>query len=337
MNNRKITKVSMQNIADAAGVARSTVSFVLNGKQKEGRISDELSNKVLETARTMNYQFNEVARSLRTGCSHTIALVVANIADVFFGTLAYHLQEYAEKKGYALIIVNTGEKKERLEPIFKMLTNRQVDGIIMIPISNTEEGLIESLNPKIPMIYIDRYFKAFHTSRVIIDNYEVSKTATQLLIGKGCKKIALITYRESLMHMQERKRGYVDALSVLGYYDESLVCEVDYFNSKNEITVFLKEKLKDKSAIEGIFLATGGISSIAVRCLVNMGIKVQTDIQVIGFGRMEVATGIPIPYVKQPMEEICKNSFDILLEQISSKENKLIDCKLPASIVIDDM
>ncbi|WP_106831420.1 LacI family DNA-binding transcriptional regulator [Parabacteroides pacaensis] len=337
MTDKKVTKVSMQNIADAAGVARSTVSFVLNGKQKEGRISDELAKKVLETAKTMNYQFNEVARSLRTGCSHTIALVVANIADVFFGTVAFHLQEYAEKQGYALIIVNTGEKKERLEPIFKMLTNRQVDGIIMVPISNMEEGLIESLNPKIPMIFIDRYFKALTTSRVIIDNYEISKTATQLLIGKGCKRIALITYKESLMHIQERKRGYIDALSALHYYDESLVCEVDYFNSKIEIADFLRKKLKEEPQIDGIFLSTGGISSIAVRCLVYMGIKVQKDIQVIGFGRMEVATGVPIPYVKQPMEEICKNSFDILLDQIKSKENKLIECKLPASIVVDDM
>ncbi len=337
MNDKKVGKVSMQDIADVAGVARSTVSFVLNGKQKEGRISDELAKKVLEAAKEMNYQFNEVARSLRTGCTRTIALVVANIADVFFGTLAFHLQEYTEKKGYALIVVNTGEKRERLEPIFKMLTNRSVDGIIMVPISNIEEGVIENLNPKIPMIYIDRYFKDFHTSRVIIDNYEVSKTATQLLIGKGCKKIAMITYKESLMHMQERKRGFVDALSVLGYYDETLVCEVDYFNSKNEITVFFNEKLKNKQAIDGLFLATGGISSIAVRCLVNMGVKVQADIQVIGFGRMEMATEIPIPYVKQPMEEICKNSFDILLEQINSKESKLIDCKLPASIVIDEL
>lgn len=337
MNDVKMNKVSMQNIADVVGVARSTVSFVLNGKHKEGRISEEVANKVLETAKKMNYQFNEVARSLRTGSSHTIALVVANISDVFFGTLAFYLQDYAEKKGYALIIVNTGEKKERLEAIFKMLTNRQVDGIIMIPISNIEEGLIERLNPKIPMIYIDRYFKASHTSRVVINNYEVSKTATQLLIGKGCKKIALVTYRESLMHMQERKRGYQDALSALGYYDESLVCEADYFNSKNEIIAFFKDKLTEKPTVDGVFLATGGLSSIAVRCLVNMGIKVQVDIQVIGFGRMEVATGVAIPYVKQPMEEICRNSFDILLEQIRSKENLFVECKLPASIVIDDM
>jgi LacI family transcriptional regulator len=251
--------------------------------------------------------------------------------------LAYHLQEYAEKNGYALIIVNTGEKKERLEPIFKMLTNRQVDGIIMVPITNIEEGYIEKLNPKIPMIFIDRYFKSFNTSRVVINNYEVSKMATQLLIGKGCKKIAIISYRESLMHIQERKRGYTDALSEHGYYDERFVCEVDYGSSKNSITDFLKEKCGHEPAIDGIFLTTGGLSSIAIRCMVNMGVRPQSDIQVIGFGRMDVATRVSIPYVKQPMEEICKHSFDMLMDEVRSKYKKPIECKLSASSVTDDI
>ncbi|MDR1096921.1 MAG: LacI family transcriptional regulator [Tannerella sp.] len=337
MKDKQARKVSMQNIADAVGVARSTVSFVLNGKEKEGRISKEVADKIVAAAREMNYQFNEVARSLRTGLTHTIALVVADISDVFFATLAYHLQEYAEKNGYALIIMNTGEKKERLEPVFKMLTNRQVDGIIMVPITNIEEGYIEKLNPKIPMIFIDRYFQSFNTSRVVINNYEVSKMATQLLIGKGCRKIAVISYRENLMHIRERKRGYVDALSEHGYYDENLVCEVDYGNSKNAITGFLKKMCGNEPVIDGIFLVTGGISSIAIRCMVNMDIRLQSDIQVIGFGRMDVATRVSIPYVRQPMEEICKHSFDILMDEVKSKNKTPIECKLPASIVTDEM
>lgn len=325
----------MQSIADAAGVARSTVSFVLNDKVKERRISEEVAKKVREVAKNMNYQFNEVARSLRTGNTRTIALVVADISDVFFATLAYHFQEYAEEKGYILIIVSTDEKKERLSPILEMLANRQVDGILMVPVANIEDGVIEQLNPKIPMVFIDRYFQSFTTSRIIIENYEVSKMAVQLLIGKGCKKIAFISYQDSLVHMQERKRGYIDALSIVGLYDEALVCEVGYFNFKNDIIDFLNEKLHGPSAVDGIFIATGGLSSVTIRYLVNMGIKLQSDIQLIGFDRIEIATGVSIPYVKQPMTEICKNSFDILLNQIHSKESKPVDCRLSASIVTD--
>jgi len=335
MKKQQTKKVSMQSIADAVGVARSTVSFVLNGKEKEGHINDEIAKKIREKAKEMNYEMNEVARSLRTGRSYTIALIVANISDVFFGTLAYHIQEFAEEKGYLLVIINTGEKKERLASIFKMLTNRQVDGIIMVPNNNSESDFIENLNPDIPMVYVDRYFETFNTSRIHINNYEVSKMATQLLIGRGCRRIAFITYRESLMHLQERKRGYREALSANDYFAEDLICEVNYFNPKDSIADFLKEKFQNTPAIDGIFMATWGLSSVSIRCLIDMNIKLQTDVQLIGFGNIDILTSISIPYIKQPMLEMCKSSLDILLNQIESHDNKPIDCKLPASIVID--
>jgi len=328
-------KVSMQSIADAVGVARSTVSFVLNGKEKEGHINGEIAQKIREKAKEMNYDINAIARSLRTGRSYTIALIVANISDVFFGTLAYHIQEYAEKKGYLLVIINTGERKERLAPIFKMLANRQVDGIIMVPVTNTESDFIEKLNPNIPMVYVDRYFETFNTSRIHINNYEVSKMATQLLIGKGCKRIALVSYHETLMHIQERKRGYFDALSANHYHAEDLVCEVNYSNTKDRIADFLKEKFRESPAIDGIFMATGGLSSVTIRLLMDMNIKIQSDVQLIGFGNIDVITSMQIPYIKQPMLEMCKYSLDILLNQIESPNDKPIDCKLPASIIME--
>ena len=328
-------KVSMQSIADAVGVARSTVSFVLNGKEKEGHIKKDTAEKIRKKAKEVNYEFNAIARSLRTGRSYTIALVVANISDVFFGTLAYHIQEYADKRGYLLVIINTGERKERLAPIFKMLANRQVDGIIMVPVTNIESDFIEKINPSIPMVYVDRYFETFNKSRIRINNYEVSKMATQLLIGRGCKRIALVSYHETLMHIQERKRGYFDALSAMNYFAEDLVCEVNYFNSKDRIADFLKEKFRETPEVDGIFMATWGLSSVTIRCLMDINIKLQSDVQLIGFGNIDVVTYVPIPYIKQPMLEMCKNSLDILLNQIESTDNNPIDCKLPASIIMD--
>jgi LacI family transcriptional regulator len=324
----------MQSIADVVGVARSTVSFVLNGKEKEGRISEEVTRKVRTAAKEMNYQINEVARGLRTGYSNTIALVVADVSDVFFGTMAYHIQEYAESKGYALIILNTGEKQERLSSAFKTIVNRQVDGILMIPVVNIEEGKIEQLNPNIPMVFIDRYFKTLNTSRVIINNYEISKTATQQLVDKGCKNIALISFRENLMHIQDRKRGFIDTLSANNALNRTLICEADYRNYQADVIHFLS---RTASRIDGLFIATGSLSSIAIRYLVHLGIKLQSDVQVIGFGRMDAATGVSIPYVRQPLEEICKKSLDILLKRIKSQENEIEDCIIPASIVTDEL
>ena len=336
---KRTHKVSMQSIADEVGVARSTVSFVLNGKEKERRISEEIARKVRMAAQKMNYQVNELARSLRTGFTNTIALLIDDISDPFFGTLAYHLQKYAESKGYVLIIISTSERQERLSSIIKMLINRQIDGIIMVPLSNIKEGKIEQINPDIPMVFVDRYFKSLHTSRVCINNYEVSKMATQLLIGKGCKRIVFISYRESLMHLQDRKRGYMDALSANPNYvlDETLICELDYQTRQQEIVDFLKRINQSTDKIDGLFAATGGITTIAIRCLANMGVRIQSDVQVVAFGRVDAAVGVSVPYIKQPMEEMCRQSFDILMKRIKSTDNKIINCVIPASIVTDSI
>ena len=337
MKNKPMTRISLQDIADKVGVSRSTVSLVLNGKQKEGRISDKIADKIKKCAREMNYRCNELAKGLRTGSTRTIAFIVANISDIFFAELAFYMQECAEENGYSLMIFNTGEKKERLSDISEILMTKAVDGVIMVPISNTEEECIDDLFGDVPIVYVDRYFDTFRASRVIINNYEISKNATLMLIEKGCKKIAMISYKESLMHMRERERGFIDALSSHRCYDEGLLFEIDYFNSKNEIVDILGRRIRDgRMDIDGIFLASGGISSLAVRYLVKKGLRIQENIQLIGFGRMEVATRIPIPYVKQPLKEICEHAFDILMNQIQDKDYSPVDCMLPASIVVDD-
>jgi len=137
------------------------------------------------------------------------------------------------------------------------------------------------------------------------------------------------------MHLQDRKRGYMDALSALQLLDESLICEIDYNTRQEEIIEFFKNTFIPENKIDGLLTITGGISTMAIRSIAAMGIKLQTDVHVVAFGRVDVAVGIPIPYVKQPLDEICKHSFDILMNKIKSPDNKVIDCIVPASIVTD--
>ena len=103
-------RVSLKRIADELGVSTATVSLVLNGKDKNGRVSRETAKKILDKAAELNYIPNTLAKGLKMGRSRTIGLIVADISNVFFGTLALYIQEYAEKEGYAVIIANTNEQ-----------------------------------------------------------------------------------------------------------------------------------------------------------------------------------------------------------------------------------
>ena len=94
---KKMATVSIKDIAREVGVSTTTVSFVLNGKAKEKRISEELKDKVLSAAQRLNYRPNQVARGLRTGQSHTLGLIVEDISNPFFAHLARHVEHEADK------------------------------------------------------------------------------------------------------------------------------------------------------------------------------------------------------------------------------------------------
>lgn len=96
----------MQDIADRLGVSKGTVSLVLSGKSKN-RVGEELRKKVISTAESMDYHVNEVARSLRTGKTNTVGVIVTDISNEFFGKLSYCIQERAKKFGYLVLIANS--------------------------------------------------------------------------------------------------------------------------------------------------------------------------------------------------------------------------------------
>lgn len=323
----------MQDIAEATGVARSTVSFVLNGKAREHRISDEVADRVRQTAKDLNYQFNEVARSLRTGSTKTIALIVADISDAFFGTFAYFLQEYALKQGYIITIFNTSEQEENLRRILATLKTRLVDGIVMVPISNSRQERFDAYNIQIPMVIVDRYFPEMKTSRVIIDNYKAGTDATRYLIENGCRKIAMLTYKESLMHMKERKRGYEEMLKKAGLFDNSRICEVGYTGHESAVFDFFS---RHKDNIDGLFVSTGGLSGVAIKVLTKLRISIPKDMLFVGFDRnINTLSDLSVPFVRQPIERMCQCALDILINQINNKRDELVDCRLQATLVLN--
>lgn len=238
------------------------------------------------------------------------------------------------ERGYVVIIFNTSEKESSLKPILNSLSNRQLDGIIMVPVANLKQEYIDAFNLQAPVVIVDRYFPEMKTGRVTIDNYKAGLDATKHLLDKGCRNIALLMYRDSLMHMQERKRGYIDALREYGCYNPNNICEVEYHDHEETINNFFHSALNSPEPIDGLFVTTGGLSGRVLKILLKLKVKIPEDLQVIGFDKeIAIDSEESIPYVKQPMERISQCAVDILLSQIKNKTIGLVDCRLQASIV----
>ena len=330
--------VSIKNIAQSVGASITTVSLVLNGKEKGGkggRVGDEMAEKIRRVAKEMNYEPNNLARGLRMGQSQTIGLIVADISNSFFANLAFHIQEHAEKFDYSVIITNTNESDHKMKKMMNVLKNRQVDGFIIVPTENGELFITDLIKRNIPVVLVDRSFFGMNVSSVTVDNYGASKEAVNSLIEQGCKKIGFVTYKSSLQHVLERRRGYVVALSDAGIYNESFIKEVDYSFLSNDVNIAVDSLLLKEKNIDGIFFATNTLSMMGIKRLMNLNFNIPGDIKVVCFDKSEAFDFInfPIPYIQQPISEMGKNAVEILIEIISQKLSITRSVSLKANLI----
>lgn len=330
-----MSKISLKIIAQELGVSTATVSLVLSEKNKNGRVSKELSNRILEKAKELNYIPNSLAKSLRVGSSKTLGLIIADISNVFFGSLAFYIQEYAELKGYTVIIGNTNEKVSKMKSMVDILTRRQVDGFIITPTEGSEEIIKDLVEKRFPMVLVDRCFPGISSSNVLINNYDISFKAVNSLIIKGCRRVGLIIYKQNQFHMQERKRGYVDALKSIGIYDINLVKEVRYEQLEEDVRQATSDFLNMDEKIDGIFFATNSISMMGLRSLIYFTKNDLKGIQIMCFDESDAYCLLPfdIPFVRQPIEEMGKISVNLVTEQINNSAIKNMQYLLSAQLI----
>ncbi len=334
-----MSKVSLKTIADSLGVSTATVSLVLSGKAKKGRVSDATAKRVIDKVKELNYVPNTLAKGLRMGKSKTIGLVVADISNVFFGTLALHIQEYAEKEGYAVIIVNTNEQYDKMEKMIQLLKARQVDGFIITPTEKSKPLIEELIANKLPFVLVDRNFPDLPVSSVLINNYDISYLATEQLIKQGCRNIGLITYKQDQFHINERRRGYVEALKKHGIYNRENIEEIYYESLKNDVDKAICNLIKREDIIDGIFFTTNSISINGVKSLIENNIDIPNEIQIMCFDESEAFYLLPydVPFIKQPIKQIAQKAMELLVDNIEIvKKDKIevVKCIIQAELII---
>ena len=307
---------SIQDIANKLGVSKGTVSLVLSGKVKKGRVSVDMCKKVIETAEAMNYQPNEIARSLSTGMTMTIGVVVTDISNEFYGQLTFHIQEKAKMYGYTVITTNTNENLEEFENLIKILLNKQIDGIIIVPVDNGQKVVERIIERRVPMVQIDRYYPDINANYIIVDNYSSSCEITELLISNNCRRIAFICYDINLNSLQERLRGCTDVLKRNNLYDSELVKYIDYDNQEEDIRNAIVDLKNNPNKIDAIFFCSRKAFVSGIRYIHKEKIKIPDDIQVICFDKIETFANIPINYIEQPIKEMGEKAVDMLIEQI---------------------
>jgi LacI family transcriptional regulator len=321
-------RVSLKDIANKVGVSIALVSYVMNGQEKKKRVGEEVVRKIREAAVELNYQPNQIARSLRTGSTKTIGLIVADIANPFFGHLARIIEDEANNFGYTVVFGSSDEDDFKSEALINTLLNRQVDGFIIVPAEGTSNQMRNLIKKRFPVVFLDRYFPEINSSHIVLDNYQATFDATQHLFERGYRRIALLAYKSPLIHMKERIRGYREAMCILKMEEKICVREIRLDQSHKDMEIAFNELILEEKKTDALICATNALSVSALICAKKNNIIIPDYIAFIGFdgGECFDLYHSPLTYVKQPLEEMGKEAFRVLLDLIngSSKTSHIM-------------
>lgn len=313
--------LSIKDIAVEAGVSITTVSFIINGKARDKSISEAVIKKVEKIIAESGYKPNQIARSLRTGNSNIIGLIIEDISNSFFSRIARLIEDKAYKKGYKIIYSSTENNVEKAKELINMFKSRKVDGYIISPIKGLEEDIQQLLADGKPVILFDRSLPSLDTNYVGADHFKATYESIESFIKQGKKKISLVTTDIDVEQITARLEGYKKALEDHNItYDENLVLRVHFNQEENETRAQMEELFRTVET-DAVLFATNYLAISGLKVLKQANINVGKNLSVIAYDDHEVfelhTPGISA--VQQPLEEIAEAIIQLILRQLSSK------------------
>jgi LacI family transcriptional regulator len=307
---------SIVDIAKELNVSITTISFILNGKAREKRISNEMVERVLKYVAEVNYVPNQLAKSLRTGKTNIIGLIVEDISNIFFATVARYIEEYADKRGYKIFYCSSENDRSKTKQLIKVFRERQISGYIITPSNGIEEDIQSLLHDGCRVILFDRYLPAINSNYVVVDNLGATVHAVEHLVDQGYQHIALVTLDSDQTQMEDRLQGYLQALE--SHARKPYIRKLPFHDNPEKTIEDIMSLLKSEKQIDAIFFATNYLAVSGLEAIKRLSLRIPSDIGIIAFDDHDLfRLYIPsITVVAQPIEEMSEKLINILLDQL---------------------
>ncbi|MFP9118310.1 LacI family DNA-binding transcriptional regulator [Flavobacterium sp. RNTU_13] len=317
-------EITLKEIAELLGIAPTTVSKALKDYPD---VSEKTRREVRELAERLGYSPNSFAVNLRTKESKTIGLIIPEVVHHFFSNVITGIIEEAEKSGYLVIILQSGESPEMERKQVDLLLDKRVDGILMALTndSNDDDHIRKIIKRDMPLVLFDKISKLLPCSKVLINDQKAAMQAVQHLIDIGCKKIAHIRGPLNPQNSIDRFLGYKKALEKNGLtFDPSLVypCRnVTY----EEGRAFAERIHKEHPDVDGIFCITDLVAVGVISYFNEHNIRIPQDVALIGFSNWFISQVITpkLSSIRQPDHEMGVEAARVLLKEINQRKHNI--------------
>jgi len=323
-----VTHPTMRDVAVRAGVGLGTVSRVVNGG---ALVRADTAERVRVAITELGYQRNEIARALRPGMhSATLALLVGDLTNTFYASIAKAAVEVARERGYAMVVSTVDEDPRAEQDTVRELIGRRVAGLLVVPDQGNHEFLRDGSRPRPPVVFVDRPATGIQADVVMIDNDRGGWLATRHLIERGHRRIAILV-APSYYTTGQRLRGYRRALraSEIPADDELIVRLPDGSSlAAAEATTALLAAQRRPTAI---FATTNFLAEGALRALH----RTKARLAVVAFDDFRLADLLPTPatVVSSEVADLGSISTRLLIDRINGGDGPPQRIVLPVRII----
>jgi LacI family transcriptional regulator len=314
--------VRMKDIADELGISVVTVSKVLRNHPD---IGERTRARVLKRMKELNYQPNLAARSLSTGRTCSVGLVVPDLLHPFFARIAAIVSAELRKKRYGLVISSSEEDPDLERQEIEQLIARRVDVLLIASAQRSTESFRYIQQQKVPYVLLDRRFAGLNAHFIGVDDKAAGLLATTHLIEQGCRRIAHIRGPQVSTAIG-RLEGYRQALSSarrkpLAGHIVSIGSSGDHRGERGGYAC-CKELLANKSRPEGIFCFNDPIALGAMRAILDAGLRIPEDIAVVGCGNLSYSDflRVPLTSVDQDCQSLGEKAAALALSLAQNKK-----------------
>ena len=323
-------KITSIDVAKKVGVSQSAVSRVFT---PGASVSSSMENKVLKAASELGYRPNMLARSLNTGKSKIIGLVVSYLDNQFYPDVLEMLSSQLQENGYQILMFIASSDTKNLDQVLNEILDYQVDGIVMasVELSSVISKKIDSAG--IPVILLNRSLDNSRFSSVTSNNYLGGKLIADFLIKGGHKKISHIAGNERASTQRDREAGFIDGLKDAGY--DIFSREVGNF-MLDQASIAAKKMFSVKDLPDAVFVSNDHMAFAVMDVLKNdLGLKIPENVSVIGFDDVKICSwpSYNLTTVRQPINTMVEKTVSLLISQLE-ENNSAKQVKLDVELII---
>lgn len=314
---------SISEIARLCGVSKATVSRVIN--DSPCGVGEETKKRVKKVIEELNYRPNALARGVAVSRSHMIGVVVPDVSNFFYPKVIRGISDYLEQKNYSLIVCNSDYNPEKEAEHLMSLVDKRVDGVILCSGISNKVFLEEYQKYNVPLVLLGRTFDSSVSAASITgDNVKGARRAASYLVRGGNRRIAYIEGNAETSGSRQRLIGYRQVMQENGIpVDEDLIISGDYSIQFGKETI--RSLMERSIPFDAVMTGSDLIAIGAVSELLDAGVKIPEEIEVMGFDNIELAEVFrpALSTVSKPHYEMAQYLAEQIVNVIEGKKTGL--------------